>query len=437
MNIPQAIANCIKNIIGCGILSLAFAAHGTGMATAILIMSWFGAYAAISFALLGSLCERSGAVTFSGIGEAAYGRRAAVAIDVTTLVQTACNSLALSLIIADNFSHTLASFGAPVELASRATVLIGITAFVLLPLCLLQDLSVLSYSSLLGVTAIVYTVVFMGVRYFDGTYAPGGKYWLQLDPSMRPSFPQAADNPWAVSVRTLVLCCALSTSYICHYNAPKFYEQLRHRSAARLSLVSAVSFATTASLYGCALWFGASTFGSAAQGNILQSYATHDPLATAARIGIGTSVVCTYPLLFCALRDSVAGLLQLKRSEGSSALAWRPRLALTLSLLSSVTGSALAITDVGFVNALGGSLFGTAIIYLYPAALDLAPSLRVPSAAGAKWRAWAAPVGRAFSRTTVCWAAVVGIGGGIVTVLDELDLLGEARTNGTVNRTTE
>ena len=47
------------------------------------------------------------------------------------------------------------------------------------------------------------------------------------------------------------------------------------------------------------------TFGSAAQGLILNNYATGDPLALLARVGIGVSMVFSYPLVFTGLRDGV------------------------------------------------------------------------------------------------------------------------------------
>ena len=47
------------------------------------------------------------------------------------------------------------------------------------------------------------------------------------------------------------------------------------------------------------------TFGGAADGYILNNYATTDKLAQLARLAIGGSIVTTYPLLHQGLRDTV------------------------------------------------------------------------------------------------------------------------------------
>ena len=77
--------------------------------------------------------------------------------------------------------------------------------------------------------------------------------------------------------------------------------------------------------------------------------ATADPLATAARVAIGSSIVFTYPLAFTGLRDGVTALCSVPDSA---------RTGLTAALLGAVTALALVVRDVGFVNNLGGSIFG-------------------------------------------------------------------------------
>ena len=37
----------------------------------------------------------------------------------------------------------------------------------------------------------------------------------------------AQDSAWHISPKSLVLACSLSTAFIAHYNAPRFYEQVR------------------------------------------------------------------------------------------------------------------------------------------------------------------------------------------------------------------
>ena len=78
-------------------------------------------------------------------------------------------SLAYVCILGDVFSSLIPSL-------SRTQAILAIASLVLMPLVLLRDLSALSFSSILGFAAVMYTAVFVVLRAVDGTYAEGGKY---------------------------------------------------------------------------------------------------------------------------------------------------------------------------------------------------------------------------------------------------------------------
>ena len=69
------------------------------------------------------------------------------------------------------------------------------------------------------------------------------------------------------------------------------------RKMKRFSLLTVSSFALSAVLTGVVMTAGFLTFGGAADGYILNNYATTDKLAQLARLAIGGSIVTTYPLL--------------------------------------------------------------------------------------------------------------------------------------------
>ena len=78
------------------------------------------------------------------------------------------------------------------RLVSSARRIGIISAAVLLPLCLLRDLSSLSAGSVIGTCGTAYTALFMAVRCFDRSYAPGGAREQLIAPAMRPAFAAAA-----------------------------------------------------------------------------------------------------------------------------------------------------------------------------------------------------------------------------------------------------
>jgi hypothetical protein len=54
-----------------------------------------------------------------------------------------------------------------------------------LPLHYYTTLDALKYTSIVGLAGLVYTVCFMGLRLFDGSYASGGQFFNAIESTMR------------------------------------------------------------------------------------------------------------------------------------------------------------------------------------------------------------------------------------------------------------
>ena len=149
------------------------------------------------------------------------------------------------------------------------------------------------------------------------------------------------------------------------------------------------------------------TFGGAADGYILNNYATTDKLAQLARLAIGGSIVTTYPLLHQGLRDTVQELLAQKGIAasrqsitfamvlGHHALTLTPTLTPTLTLTRcwascptptptpqphphQVLGIMLVgmkLTDLGVVAAVSGALVSTSLVHVLTLTLTLTLAL--------------------------------------------------------------
>lgn len=90
------------------------------------------------------------------------------------------------MVLADTFKALLSSIGIGV---TRTHALLGLTSSVLLPLCLVRDLSALAPFSLVGITGMLYTAVAIGICYFGGAYAiPAGKLLTDLPSQLHPTF---------------------------------------------------------------------------------------------------------------------------------------------------------------------------------------------------------------------------------------------------------
>jgi amino acid permease len=154
--IPQSIANLTKTAMGTGGFAIPGAiAAGTGLLPALLIMSLVGSAAAYALTLIAKACDASGASSYKELGEAAGSQRLSGLMTklVTTDVGISC--LMYSLVIKQTVVNVCATFGL---IISESTALIGATGGVILPLCLLKDLSKLAPASVLGLAGIFYSM---------------------------------------------------------------------------------------------------------------------------------------------------------------------------------------------------------------------------------------------------------------------------------------
>ena len=160
----------------------------------------------------------------------------------------------------------------------------------------------------------------------------------------------------------LVLVCMLFEAYVAHYNAPRFYTELKDHTIPRFRTVVTYAYGASALIYCFITAFGFLTFGSNCDGYILNNYSTKDSLATSCRIFIAVAIICTYPIVFMGYRDGVMDLVSLpqeKHTTGTLNL-------LTVILLTIVTLIAMAVTDLGLINAVGGGTLATAIVFVFP-----------------------------------------------------------------------
>jgi amino acid permease len=346
-----------KNILGAGLLSLPYAAaQGTGLLPALLMCSALGALSGYSFWLIGFVCEMTKENTFQGAGTKAKNATFGTILNMAAVGKTFIGALTYSLVIMNTFPDVLLAFGYAV---SPTLVLLCTTVGVLLPLCLLKNLTALKPFSIVGTGGIVYTLMFMILRLFDGTYAQGGFYFNQLLANNQVLPAVAGGVKWfGIGPKSTMLLTTLSTAYLAHYNAPRFYDELEDRSPKRFALVSALAFGSAILASAGFMAVGYLTFGTACSGMILSNYSAKDPLATAARVAIGGSIIGTYPLAFSGLRDGVMSLTGIPSSM---------RTRLVTGMLAFVTCIALSGIEIGFLQSISGATFGSLLIYILPA----------------------------------------------------------------------
>mmetsp|Transcript_85942 Transcript_85942/g.188772 ORF Transcript_85942/g.188772 Transcript_85942/m.188772 type:complete len:480 (-) Transcript_85942:64-1503(-) len=361
---PQTVFNIVKNIVGEGMLSLpAGVAAGTGILGAMVIATGFCVLLGYTFSIMGRVCHATGGKTHKDCAKKADGPILAQTMAVTLMLKTGFTCLSYAIVIGESYSRIFHYFGFMGVFAGKQSVLIAITLMVLVPLCLQRDLSILSYTSLIGICGEFSVVVFMQVRYVDGSYDVGGRYYEEIAEKYRPEFGPNGVDYWGTSAATFVLLSTLSTAFIAHYNGPKFYVQMKAPTIQNFNKVVTLAFLFSLSIYLWVMSVGYLTFGKDCDGLILNNYSEKDGGATFARICIGFAVLFGFPLAFTALRDATCSTFGFdNQKQGTFA-------AVTFGLLIPITAVGCLVSDLGLVNALGGAIFGGLIVLVFPGLL--------------------------------------------------------------------
>lgn len=211
--IPNEILNLVKNIVGAGALALPGGVAAFADAPSVLVPAsgWLlimGAIFGYYFLLLGRTCRLTSTSTYAEAWERTIGEAGSTLVALAVALKAGMGNLECSIILADSFRDLSTTVGLHV---ARSTALLGITLVALLPLCLLKNLAVLAPFSLLGLLAMGFTALAMGIRYFDGSYDPNanGRFLKDIKEDMQPSFGTTGAMA-AFHLSVLVFLCMIS-----------------------------------------------------------------------------------------------------------------------------------------------------------------------------------------------------------------------------------
>jgi len=388
-SVSTSVVNLAKNIVGSGVLALAagiasFSSAPTAIVPALALLLFLGSVSGYSFSLIARVGDEVGASTYRDTWAKVFGEKLAIIPALTTVFKTYVGGLSYAIIVGDSFKSIASLAGAPAVLQSSNAWIILLSAFVLLPLSLMRDLSSLAVGSIIGTAGTLFTALFMLLRLADGSYAAGGKFHELIAPSARPAFAAASASRPLLNPSIFVLVSMLATAFLAHYNAPKYYKELETPpngdKQASFNLVCVGAFGLAAVLCGTIMAAGYLTFGGASQGLILNSYATTDPLAFIARLGICASIIFSYPLNFVGLRDGVLNMLGMSDQASKSSV----HIISSLILLCAMNGLALFLKNLGLVVSVGGAALGSSLVYIFPALMFIQATRQKEAALAAK-----------------------------------------------------
>lgn len=379
-SLSTSIFNLANNVAGAGLLTLAAgkAAGVTGWVPSILICCSLAYMSSTTFILIGKACELTGERTFKGLWSQAFGSGTAYIVDSIVFVQCFLSSTIYIGLLGDIFSALLKGVTVSGNIGnvsglqgvtSRTGIILLVAASILFPLNLIKNLSALAFTSILGLCAVMYTVLFMVFRALDGSYSLGagagagaGKFIVDkvLDPP--PSF--ALSTLFNFDLRSLVLISNFGLAFIAHYNAPSYYREMKKDTSESFPTMVRTSYAILALIYATAMCAGYATFGDSARGNILLNYHPKDVLALLGRLATGLSVIFGFPLVSNGARE---GLKNASMALGYPAISDpKNHMAVVLGMLTLGSIFAILVKDIKVIAGFSGAAMGSFLVYICP-----------------------------------------------------------------------
>ena len=124
---------------------------------------------------------------FKELWAATLGEESSWVVDVCIGLMCLACCIIYSGILGDVFTPLLMVAGVPPRFNTRSSNILLITAAVLAPLSLLEDLTKLAFTSMVGCLAVLYTVLFIARRALDGSYVSGEEHRPNSSPKPSPS----------------------------------------------------------------------------------------------------------------------------------------------------------------------------------------------------------------------------------------------------------
>jgi sodium-coupled neutral amino acid transporter 11 len=354
------VLNMFADLCPPGMLPMAFALRQTGYVPAMCLLVFFCGVCVFTMWCIGRTTAITSETTFEGQWRVAISQSTSwIPVAVVVAVCFGC-LLSYACFYADIFASAVPAFGLH---WSRGVCLFVFGLFPTLPLCLLKDMSALSPSSGFALVAVLGTAVVMVVRCFDGSYAAGGRFFKE-QPAARAQV--QGGHLWNFGIGSLVLVNALAMGFLSHYNGCKYYRELAHHTPAKLWECTAKAMGLSSLVFAICAFAGYSTFGDSSDGVILNNYAEDDQVINVARIGMGLSIIASFPLMFSGLREAVLTLFE--RAGADLDRVWQQDL-LSVMMLLVILAIALFLTDAGLVVGVVGAVCGSSIIYVIPSVL--------------------------------------------------------------------
>ncbi|XP_035914226.1 putative sodium-coupled neutral amino acid transporter 11 [Anopheles stephensi] len=298
-SLPQASFNYINSIVGSGVIGIPYALHRAGFGLGLFLLVIVAVITDYSLILMVRCGHLSGRFSYPGVMEAAYGKGGYYLLSLLQFMYPFLAMISYNVVVGDTLSKVLVRFvpswGSSMGMVRFGVVLV-VTIFVIIPLCLYKNVSRLAKASFLSLACVVLILMAVVYRLLSGDY------------DVVPNTPES----WRFAHSDLIPAVGIMAfAFMCHHNTFLVYQSMQNATMERWEKVTHISvgFAwLVAALFGIA---GYCTFRALSQGDLLENYCWDDDLMNFARVLFSISILLTFPIECFVSREIVR--TQIKR----------------------------------------------------------------------------------------------------------------------------
>lgn len=351
-SLTSSILNLIKNLIGASMLAMPYGTSISGVFPSIIMCLLIGCVSAYTFGLIGILCGETKSSSYRQVCERILGKKYGIAVDAILALYALPCCIGYGIFTCDCMRVMLVELFPAAKgefYTSRPFIGIIMTLGVLLPLCSLRTLNSLTFTSVLGLGAILYCYVFVAMdlaQHSDilSDHLAMANMWTPPSGSLFGVFPIAN---------------IYSSCFLVHYNSSKFFYELRNPTPRRVVIMSYVSTLAVVLFCGSFAVMGFARFGQLTPGNLLKGYSS----AYGVWIATTVAMITTYPFDFDAGRRSLVSMLS---GIMSSERAFWGTTCILIPLFSLI---AVLVENLSTIVGLNGSVFGITVGFTLPGLL--------------------------------------------------------------------
>jgi amino acid permease len=358
----SSILNLIKNLIGASMLAMPYGASVSGIIPSFIICFLVGSVSAFTFSLLGLLCRESKQDTYRQVCEHYLGKKWGVAVDVILALYALPTCIGYCVFTCDCMQVMLLDLipnGQGKFYTSRAFIALVATVFILIPLCSFRKLHSLTFTSVLGLGAILYCYVFVAIDLSEHSSL------IKANIDSHLWWPPSGSFLGLFPIANIYAAC-----FLVQYNAPKFYFELKDPTQPRFLTLSFTASAAVVLFCGSFAMMGVARFGFDTPTNLLKLYKS----AYAVWIATTLSLITTYPFDFDAGRRSLVSMLAGRKPWLTET---RTFWAVTLTLIPLFSLISVFVDNLSQVVGMNGSLLGSTVGLTIPGLLLFARSKRL------------------------------------------------------------